>query len=343
MFRLAHLKLVSLGLVFLSVSPMLAQAPRGLSPTREGRSDETVGLGPEARVLGLRYRCAPDASPSGSGTCEINVTKNEFDALVRALDPNMAASSRLSLAAEYSRLLILAAAARDRSLDQSPNVQVLQKFSALQVLAASVVRDIASNPPQLSSEEIQKYYLDHQREYADVVVSRIAIAASAKNTDEERRLTSARAEAARKRAAEGESFETLQREITGLHRQEPGLQVRLGPIACHTLPDGHRHVCDLPPGEVSTVLADGPGFCIYRLESRKKRPFAEVHDQIRTALQRERVQKEIENIRTPISFQLEKRYFGELPEQDLATEHGLHFPGAVSTSQPAAVPHNHEH
>ena len=118
------------------------------------------------------------SEPLGTaGTCVKAVTKQDFDALVRALDPNMSADGRQSLAAEYSRLLIMASEARRRGLDQLPELQTLLDFSALQLLGARLVRDINGSVSPVSSDEVEKYFRDHGRDYQEVILSRIFVPA----------------------------------------------------------------------------------------------------------------------------------------------------------------------
>jgi hypothetical protein len=285
----------------------------------------------DGAVVRIRYNCISE--PSGDAdTCTTAVTKNDFDALVRALDPNMSADGRQALATEYSRLLIMAAEARRRGLDRLPELQTLLKFSALQLLGTRLVRDISGSAPQISSEDVETYFRDHGRDYQEVTLSRIFVPAKSEVQ------AAARAEQVRTRAMSGEDFATLQREI-----KETSPNIRLGPMPCRSLPEAHRQVCDLKPGEISSTLADSSGYSIYRLESKRIRELADVSKEIRATLERQRVQEEIQKVRTPVSLDLDELYFGKLPKPDVASHHGMHFPHASSTTAPSAQTHVHQH
>ena len=134
----------------------------------------------------------------------------------------------------------------------------------------------------------------------------------------------------------GEDFALLQREI-----KEASPNIRLGPMPCRSLPEAHRHVCDLKPNEISNILADNTGYSIYRLESSRRRELNDVRDEIRSTLERQRVQDAIQKVRTPVSLDLDEQYFGKLPKPDLASHHGMHFPNAGATGSPQA--HSHQH
>lgn len=313
-------------------------------PTKHASEESTgsrIEMNGETNVLKIRYRCPNRNSGNGElGTCAITVSKEEFGALVQALDPNMSADGRQSLAAEYSRLLIMAAEARRRGFDQLPEIQTLLKFSALQVFATKLVREISAQPPLISPSEVEQYFREHKRDYQEVLLSRILVSSKVKDTSHSGIPAAERAEAVRTRAIDGEDFAVLQREITGAP-ETAGSNVRMGPIPCQSLPEAHRQVCDLQSGEVSMVLADTLGYVIYRLESRRSWGLEEVRDQIRAILERQRVQEEIQSVRTPISLELDERYFGKLPKSNVAIEHGMHFPAAKTTVPSQATPPHH--
>lgn len=296
-----------------------------------------VDVSGDAQVIGIRYHCGSESSG-----CASVVTKEEFDALIQALDPNMTIDGRLSLAAEYSRVLIMAAEARRRGIDQLPEVQTLLKFSGLQVLANRLVREITATAPRVSSDEVEKYFRDHRRDYQEVSLSRILVSARPMDTTHDLVPAAARAEAVRARAINGEDFSALQREISGTQPGTPGQTVKIGPVSCLSVPEAHRQVCDLKPGEVSSVLPGNLGFFIYRLESRHDRELSEAGDEIRNMLERQRLQQEIEMVRTPVSLDLDERYFGKLPKPDLASKHGMHFPAARTTAPAPELP-THKH
>jgi len=302
----------------------------------DGSSSKSTPTG-ESNVLTVRYHCGNGNAASDS--CTINVSKSEFDALVQAIDPKMSADGRQSLASEYARLLIMAAEARRRQIDKSADAETLEKFSGLQVLAAQLVREITAHPPAVSQVDVERYFSEHQRDYQEVVLSRILVPSEANGTAQNGASAAQRAAAIRARAVKGEDFALLQREVNGDLDAAP--KVRMGPMPCQSLPESHRPACDLRPGEISPVLDGGSGCAIYRLESRHDWKLDEVRDQIRTKLERERVQQEIHEARTPVALELDQGYFGNLPKPDVAEHHGMQMPAAKSTSA-AEETHHHQ-
>lgn len=310
---------------------MLAQTP----VHHLHQAESHTALNEDQAVISIRYNCIGDTSGQAN-TCTKKIAKQDFDALVRAIDPNMTADGRQALAAEYARLVIMAAEARRRGLDQLPEMRTLLDFSALQLLASRLVRDINGSVLAVSSDEIGKYFHDHERDYREVVLSRIFIPAPVKGAGEERTLAAGRAEQTRTRAIRGEDFALLQREIKGASPD-----VRLGPMPCRALPEAHRQVCDLEPKELSSILTDNTGYSIYRLESSRRRELNDVREEIRSTLERQRTQDAIQRVRTPVSLDLDEQYFGKLPKPDLASHHGMHFPNAGAPAPAQA--HSHQH
>jgi hypothetical protein len=312
----------------------VVSAPAAHLPGHTDAADETA-------VISVTYDCpGAKAVAEGRGVCSAAVSRREFDLLVRALDPNMPASSRQALAAEYARLVIMAAEARRRGFEHSQEFQTLLNFSALQLLSTRLVKEITSRSSDVSNEDVEVYFRTHRREFDEVLVSRIQLPGVPDHNTESRSQSAARAEAVRNRARKGEDPVILQREISG--SSSTASAVSTGPYSCASLPEAHRSVCGMNPGEVSDVLPDGRGYAVYRLESRRERETGEVREQIRTMLQRQRVQKELEAVRRPLSLDLNEAYFGKLPRPDVAHAHGMHFP-ASSNAPAAASKDAHQH
>src|SRR5262245_60827420 len=134
--RFLHAAIVVLALI--SIAPAQQATSVSAGTARNDLDEPAANLAADTNVISIQYHCAGQSR----ATCSITVTKKQFDALVQALQPNMDQASRQSLATEYSRLLIMAAEARRRHIDLSPELQTLLAFSKLQLLADRLVRDI---------------------------------------------------------------------------------------------------------------------------------------------------------------------------------------------------------
>jgi PPIC-type PPIASE domain len=331
--------------VFLALAsvPLLAQDARSQSQpssTADGGAAVSAGVPDESAVISVAYQCAGVAGKANE-PCIATITKKEFDALVQALDPKMTASGKQSLAAEYARVLIMAAQAQQRGLDQLPESQSLVKFASLQQLAAQLVRHLSAAPRRVSDNEVEEYFREHISDYQQVRLSRIFVptgpaspggAESAKHS----------ADAVYARAIRGEDFVELQRQVNGNAAPAAAGDVHLGPMSCGALPQAHQQVCGVAVGSVAAPVADTSGYFIYRLDSSHTPRLEEVRETIRATLQRQDWESEINRARTPVWLQLDEGYFGKLPSPDLATKHGMHFP-AVKKTVPGKDAGSHHH
>lgn len=316
---------------------VLVLAP--LTPAQEARVGNVAAkpaqeLLSDTKIITIQYRCP--AEHSVGGTCSAAVTKGQFDALVQALDPNMTAQNRQALASEYARLLIMAAEARRRSLERSPEVQTLLQFSMLQLLSNQLVREITTKRAPVSESDVEQYFRDHRRDYYEVTLSRIRVPLqTAKGAPPAQEL----AQATYKRALAGENFDALQGEINGVPGETP---TKLAPLRCRLLPEAHRQACDLESGQVSLPLPDDFGYAIYRLESRRIPTLDDLRQELRETVEQQRLEQELHQVRTPVSLQLDERYFGNLPATDLAVKHGLQdAANVISPSKPSKAHHHH--
>jgi hypothetical protein len=357
--------LLSVGLLFLSATCPAQQDPptsdserhsspsEHTSPVKSPKIDKDTSVtgqevAGDAKIISVAYRCAgktsADTKPS---TCTLTVSKSEFDALVHALDPKMSTSNRLSLASEYARLLIMAAEAEGRGISKSKDFQALAKFSTLQMLSTQLVRDINGDATlKASSTDADQYFAAHRNDYQEVTFDQIVVPVQNGSISHKTEPASERANKLRGRVLRGESFAELQAEVTGRPSQAAAAAGRVGPIRCLSLQESLRKVCSLKPEEISEVISDGGSLVIAKVVSRRALPIEEVREEIRATVERQRLQSELDRVRNPVSMQLDERYFGELPDQDVAHKHGMQFPSATVTgpsksSDPSVAPHKH--
>jgi hypothetical protein len=289
---------------------------------------QPAGDAGDPRVIQVRYHC-PGASAE---PCRLTVGKGEFEALVRAIDPKMSRVDRQILAAEYSRLLIMAEHARAHAVDRAPEFAALMKFSTLQLLSSQLVKEMNTGALPVTAESEEAYYRDHVRDYQDVVLTRIFIPPQPDHGGHGAATTAARAEDFRNRALGGQEFTSLQREAAGGSPDVVPPPAPWAPVLCGSLPEAIRQVCDLRPGEISAVLPEGPGFSLYRLESKHPRELSDVRQDIHTTLERLSLQADLEKVRNPITLDLDEGYFGKLPNSDVAHKHGMHFPATSNAA-----------
>jgi hypothetical protein len=312
--------------------PCMIVTAQAVSPNQPPSSG--VDLAGDSTVIRVEYNCGDAPAP-----CTLTVTKGEFEGLVNALDPTMSAPNRQALAADYSRLLIMAAEARRRGIDRSPELQTLIHYSTLQVLASRLVYQMNAAAPAISAEDIEKYFANHATDYQEVVLSRIFVPAHPNHNGDGYSEAEAAAQAARLRILNGEEFSRV---ATELSSSSGPINSPLGPVRCASLPEGVRPVCSLTQWEVSSPVKDAGGYSIYRLDSRTVKELADVREEVRQTIERERLQHELESARTPVSLDLNEQYFGHLPTPELAHKHGMALPNTSSGDPHQSHTHHHQ-
>ena len=115
----------------------------------------------------------------------------------------------------------------------------------------------------------------------------------------------------RNRAAAGEDFDKLQKEIydsTGIKTPPPPTSI---PNWRRTMvPPTQTAIFDLKPGEVSQPIVQPEGIYIYKLESKKTLPLNDVKADIEQTLQNEKLRNSLESVFNSVKPQLNENYFG---------------------------------
>ena len=311
-------------------------------------------LSPDTPVVTIDGFCDQTAiatvvkkAPSG---CQSVVTREQFEQLVNALDPNMSSTFRSQLALGIPRILLFSKKAREMGLDNDPRYAQMMKWSSLQVLANNLTFQLQKKAGEVSPTDIETYYKDNSSKFEQCELLRIFIPnpkqeslqnaadANRENSDGEAAMQ-AEAEKIRAKAASGGDFSALQREAyeaMGITLAPP--KVNLGKRIPASLPHQHRQVFDLPAGQVSEVLSDANGFYVYKVVSKQLIPLAEAKDQIRGTLQSERLQASAESLFGSMKSKFNDTYFGK----PIVADQGDPFskpPSSTETApaQPAAT------
>jgi len=155
----------------------------------------------------------------------------------------------------------------------------------------------------------------------------------AKQQENEQAMTKL-ADSLHDRAAAGEDFAKLQKEAfdaAGMKIESPVVSM---PNQRRTnLPVGQAAVFDLKPGDVSQVINDAGGHYIYKLKSKDQLPLDQVKDEIRRALQQQRVRDTMEKVNNSFQVERNEAYFGPAGPPP-----GMPFRGPQSGNVPGNAP-----
>ena len=252
------------------------------------------------------------AKPAKAEThCKTVITRDEFEELVRAINPRMIKSERQQLAQNYGRMLALSNEAVSRGLDKKPEVRALVRYVRASALGSALYKQVLRTANTHSEEEMEKYYRAHAPSFDRYNFQRLFIPSTKQgepatvgtvnnqsDTSTEAEMKTL-AEKMHARALAGEDFVALQKEAAAQSgiKSEPNVEV--SDVLKGTLPAEENQIFDLAPGGVSAIIPEPSGYCIYKLVSKQTPPLDSIRDQVSIEMENQQsadALKKIENI-----------------------------------------------
>jgi len=314
-----------------------AKAEQSASPAPDKAPE--VKVGPGDPVITLKGFCA-DSTQQGDA-CKTVITRAQFEKLADALQPGMPPPRRQQLANIYPQLLRMSAAAEKRGLDKGPTFEEKMNFARMQILSQELSHALQDDAGKVTDGDIEDYYKKNEASYEQATFARIFVPrakqiapapvtpkAGAKPGEKDTAKTTAPqppteaqqkaaeeamtklADKLRVRAANGEDFDTLQKEAyvaAGLPGSPPNTKMENKRRA--TLPPNQQAVMDLKPGEVSEVITDPSGsHFIYKMVSKETISLDTVKPEIQKIIPRQRLENSMKGFQGNVD--LNDAYFG---------------------------------
>jgi hypothetical protein len=291
--------------------------PAGVSAQSAGSqapktSPAPATVAPTTPVITVDGVCRdPKTTPPAS--CKTVVTRAEFEKLASALNPQMPEPMKRQLANAYAQLIAMSMIAEQRGLENRPDTAEVLRFARMQALGNLLLRNLQQEAANVPQAEVEKYYNEHKGQYTEATLERLFIPktpAELGKPPEESKLK-AEADKIHAAAAAGGDFEKLQKQAyddLGLKSQAP--PVAVDSVRRDALPPAQAKVFDMPAGQVSEVLDEPGGFYIYKMVSRKTLPVTDAEPEVKRALEQQRMQQEMEQIRSQIKPEFNDAYFG---------------------------------
>ena len=329
-FYLAHLISGGILKIFLSAFVCLFMAGTTLAqansqPQVEPRSNAAVqdlpSPGPEARI-------APDAavitikgvcekSASAASDCKTVITRDQFEKIVSAVQPNMPKQVQKQMAGRLVEFMVLSQKAHEMGLDQGPNFDEQMYLNRLQVLARLAGEQIQKDASKAPDSEIEGYYKQHSGEFKTVSYDKIYVpkqksgtTATATGPDaQKKRQTNEgamkeEADKLRARAAAGEDFVKLQQEaydFAGMKLIANASNTHVDKVSKAHMLGNDASIFDLKKGDTSQVINDPQGFMIYKVTDIQDQPLADVREEITRAVQGEKLKAASESIQKQVT------------------------------------------
>lgn len=215
--------------------------------------------------------------------------------------------ARLSeLRSQLAEIRLLAQRARQEGLDRDPGLKLQVTYFPLAVLREALLRELQRNT-EVSSEEIQAYYQQHQDEFVQVSARHILFSTRPTQNPHSgsEPAQAPDPEAVRRRALEvlqrvkaGEDFARLAEEFS----DDPGSRQKGGDLGYFGRGQMVKPFEDaafkLSPGQISDVVESPFGFHIIKVEDRRVAPLDQaLREVIENRLRRDRLDAKMKEIR----------------------------------------------
>jgi hypothetical protein len=328
-------------------NPAAPSNPAPAKPATDVKPAEASSIPPDGPVITIQGLCDnPPADKTRAADCKTVITRAEFEKVVDALSPNMAAPARRQLATRYAMGLVMAHEAHKMGIDQGPRFEELLRIARVQVATQQLGQTLQEKASQVPDKDIEDYYRNNSAAYDEASLERIFIpktkqmptpatkvklseAETKKRQDDGEAAMKTEAAALRTRAAAGEAFTKLQDEafqFAGLKSKAPSPS--MGKVRRSNLPPSHVAVMELKPGTVSTLISDPSGSFIYKMGEKDTVPLEKVREEIRGTLRAQRMQDSMQTIQQSATPELNEKYFGATPGSPLV-------PGGVHPQSPS--------
>jgi hypothetical protein len=313
-------------------------------------SAAAANIGPATAVITIAGLCdKPPVDKSKKADCKTVVTRAEFEQLVAAVAPTIAAPARKQLASQYGMALVMVHKAHELGLDQGPRFQELMRVARIGVLTKELSAKLQEQAEKISDKELETYYHNNEASFQEVDLQRIFIPRSkqtpdskAKPSDDAAAKDAAKkeqqesedamkklAETLRGRAAAGEDFAKLQDEAIATSGFKGKPPTRLGKVRRTSLPPDQGEVFNLKVGETSQLLTTPNGYLVYKVGDKDTLPMDHVREEIISTLQSQRMQDAMQTIQHSATPELNPKYFAD------ATADSPHGHAPPEAPQPA--------
>jgi hypothetical protein len=235
------------------------------------------------------------------------VTREEFEELINEINPHMTKRERRELAENYGHMLTMSHEALREGLDKDPGVQALMRYVRTTALGGAAYKKVYRESAEAPQAAVEHYYQDHRGDFERFNFQRIFIprekqgqATSLEQASEPTPSTETEmkelAEKAYARAAAGEEFVAVQKDVAKAAGINHEVNVTLDDMVRGALPKEHDAVFELAPGAVSKLISEGSGYYIYKLVSKQTPTLESIGPQVQLAMQNEKLGKSVGRI-----------------------------------------------
>jgi peptidyl-prolyl cis-trans isomerase C len=239
------------------------------------------------------------------------MTAGEFEAFCNSLPQEVQFMARgpakRRVGEDLIKLKVLAAEARKKGLDQTPQFKQQVALMVENVLAGALINDLEGT--LVSDQEIQAYYDEHKNEYERATARHILIGVGP-DTGLNDAQAKAKADEIRARLQKGEDFAALAK----TNSADPGSKDDGGLLQPFTrgtmVPEFEQAAFGQKANEISQPVKTRFGYHIIQTQKVEVPPLADVKDEIAEALRPQRLEAFVEDLRKQANPHLDETFFG---------------------------------
>lgn len=287
------------------------------------------------------------AAVSSSDACKTEITRAQFEKLMKIAAPGAPPQARRQLATRLVQLLNAANEGAKLGVEKDPDFGEKLAIAKLQLMSQEAQRELQTQASNVGDAELKSYYDQNQSAFQEVTLTRLYVPrtpADPKQT-EPPADPKAVADNARQQLMIGTDPDKIEKGIFDqLKSPNPPPSSKFGAHRRGTLPaTQEQKVFDLKDGEISEVISDPSGYVVYRVDQRRQLPFEQVKDDVKQRIVRQKLTDLSQQITSASKAEYNDAYFG--PEaagprmgNPSGVPQGTRPPGAGSNVPPTTGP-----
>lgn len=304
-------------------APLTASVPESTTViTIDGVCDISLNgtVKPAAPAQSSRTARAKTSTAQSATPCKTQITRAEFEKLLKAVAPNAPATVNRQIATRYVQLLTAANEGVKLGINKDPEYEEQLAIARLSVLAQTAERKLQTEAANVSEADEKAYYDQNPSAFEEVTLTRIFIPrspATPANTGTAPAPPAAAdpqaiADEAHKQLAAGDDPEKVEKTAyEQMKNTTAPPSTKFGSRRRGSLPPPQEaKIFALNPGDVSEVFSDSIGYTIYKLDSKKELPFDQVKDDIKRRLTQQHLEDSRQKITSASKAEYNDAYFG---------------------------------
>jgi len=282
-------------------------------------TDSVSAVGETQAVITIRGLCAEGGGSSGKpgNSCSKQITRKDFERLMRALNPGgqaISSNGRQNLAQAYVEALAFEDAARKAGTEDTEEFREVMFWVRLRTIGDLYRRNLQEKYRTPEPEEIDSYYQQHVDSFERVHLLRILVprenfSSGDKNEFDKKAL--AAAQAARTRAVNGEALEQIQKDVYAALNMQGPPATDLGTYKRTDFMEKEAaDVFSLQPGEVGPLETEIKSYVIYKVASKETLKEDQVKAEIVHEISQQKYRDALKAVMNSAPADFNEQYFG---------------------------------